>query len=827
MVFLGKKGHVLVEILLAMGIFALIATSILGGFVSVRGGKVAQKQNTLAKGYLDQALEALRSIRERQDGWSILSNPGTYHPVLSGTLWTLSSGAEEVDGFTRSVNIENVCRNKNSNQILTDCNQADAVVDPSTKKVKVVVSWGPLDREKVEVSYFVTRYSGNSTFTQTTQSDFQAGLASGTNPDSPLGQVTLANNPHARWCDPTLLTATIDLPDGPPVAVAARSHPTDVSVPNDVLVAVSPESSNSIKLAYVTVPADLEEGETPNPTLRGVFTLDSSKYSSSSYFPTGIGLDNNFRTNDIKYYTSSSGRLYALLATTKPDKEVIAILVNDGNPSSNSEFQDPVNKIFKYHTFFNTRIYQGNTSSLPNQDQAPYGYGGVSLAVYEDRGYVLSGGFLYVFNLANIDTKSPSSGLDMVGCRIELDGYDCQPPSTQVKKYSAGQTGTTWSTTSTPIHSDCSDGGNIELYASNDVDVVRVGSSIYAFVAVGGVTNPELDIVNVTNVPTNSTSPKISSSSCGTISQGNSGWKRVGQLDFNSGYGTEEASNSVYVKSDGTRAYISSNGGIDANGDGNPDSYQFYIIDTSNKTSPRFLSGTSSPPTSGYYYGQNTTNANKQLYPRRSLTVLNGGRAVLVGKDGVNDGNDAEEYQVIRMEGDGSSEAYPKYCGGVDFDQGFNDLVSVVEADSDSFVYMVANTQINELKIIQGGEDGTYVNKGYFESAPFDAGYGKTVMFNRAIADVTVPEGTSFSYKVAVYGDGSKACSAYSPTFVGPLGTTNEDDVYTTSGTIPYFGFTLPNQNPARCFKYKAEFVSDSTRDKTPILNSFTVNYSP
>ena len=829
MLYDRKSGHILVEVLLAIAIFTLIASSILGGFVSVRDGKVTQKQTALAKGYLDQVLEALRSIKEREGGWDVLavSESEVYHTVLSGSVWGLATGAEEVDGFTRSITVTEVCRDEDSGLLLTNCTQPSAVVDPSVKNISAAVAWGPLDRQKIDVSYMLTRYGENNTSVDTSQTDFQAGQVSGTNADHVTGEVVLANNPHARWCDPTLMSATIDLPDGPPVAVVARANPSDTSVPNDVLVAVSPQTSNSIKLAYVTVPADVEEGETPDPDLRGVFTLDSSKYSSSGYVPTGIGLDNSFKTNDIKYYTSSSGKLYALLATTKPDKEVLAILVNDGDDGSTSEYQDPVNKIYKYHTFFNTRIYQGNTGSQPNQDQAPYGYGAVSLAVYEDRGYALSGGFLYVFNLANIDSKTTSSGLDMVGCRVQLDGYDCQPPSTQVKKYSSGQTGTSWGSTSSPIHSDCSDGGNIELYASNDVDVVRVGSSIYTFIAVGGVTNPELNIANVTNVPTNSTSPRISSSSCGTISSGNSGWRRVGQLDFNDDNGTEEASNSVYARPDGDRAYLSSNGGIDENNDGRPDSYQFYIINTSSKTSPRFISGTSSPPTSGYYYGQNTSEENKQLYPRRSLTVLNGERAVLVGRDGVDDDDDAEEYQVVRMEGDGSSEASPKYCGGVDFDSGFNDLVSVVEADSDSFVYMVANTQVNELKIIQGGEDGTYVASGYYESAPFDAGSGKTVMFNRVLADVTVPDGTSLSYKAATFGDGTQACDSYTPAFLGPSGTTDVGDVYTTTGPIPYFGFTLPNQNPARCFKYRAEFTSDSSRDETPVLNSFTVNYSP
>lgn len=823
-----SRGHVLIEALLASALLSLVLGAVLGGFVSVRAGRINQKFKILAQGHLDYTLEGLRSIKEAQGGWDIINaNPeGTYHVVLNGGSWTLVSGSEQVGDFTRLVKVSQVCRDKNTKQI-APCGLAGSFIDPSILELEAQVLWGSAENQKLSAKTYFTRYNQNTTHTETTKADFQQGQASGTNPDSNEGKVVLANNRNARWCSPNLLSATIDLPDGPPVAVVAKSNPTSNSVPNDVLVATSPSYDNSIKLVYLTVPANLAEGQNPNPTLKGIFTLDPSKYSNTSYYPTGINLDNNFKTNDLAYYTSSSGKLYALLATTKPDKEVVAVLVNDGNDQTNTEYQDPINKIYKYHTFFNTRIYQGNTSSMPNQDQSPYDYGAVSIKVYEDRGYILSGGFLYVFNLANIDSKSPANGLDMVGCRIELDGFDCKPPASSVKKYNPGQTGTSWSKTATPIHSDCSDGGNIELYADNDVDVVRVGSSLYAFVAVGGVTNPELNVVNVTSVPTSSTSPKINSSSCGTISLGNSGWKRISTLDFNGIYQTEEAANSVFVNSEGTRVYISSNGGIDANNDGNPDSFQFYIIDVSNKTNPKFISGFSSPPSSGYYYGQNAPYANKQLYPRRSLTVLNGARAVLVGRDGISDTNDAEEYQVIRMEGDGSSEANPKYCGGVDFDAGFNDLVSVVEADGDSFVYMVANTNEKQLKIIQGGEDGTYVPEGIFTSKAFDVGSGKTAMFNRVFADVDIPLGTSFSFKVATYGGPNDDCNLITPSFLGPLGTTDENDVYVSSGTVPYLDLSLPSRNPARCFKYQAKFVSDENRNLTPTLNSFTVNYSP
>ncbi len=822
-----KSGHILVEVLLAIGIFTVIASAVLGGFISVRDGKVSQKQTLLANGYLDQAVEALRSIKEREGGWGLLSTAGMYHVVLNGSSWGLRDGQEDVDGFIRKVDIANVCRNKTSGLVVASCLEANAVNDPSVRRITVTVSWGLLDRQKTEVSYYITRYGENNISIDTSQNDFQAGQDFNTNRTHSAGEVVLANNTNARWCSPKLLKdssdreITITLPDGPPVAVAARSSVTDVSIPNDVLVATAPSTGSSIKLAYVNVTAD---EEVPETTLRGVFTLDPSKGN----IQTGINLDNSFKTNDVKYYTSASGKLYALLAIDKPDKEVIAILVNDNNDSSNSEYQDFTNKIYKYWTFFNTRIYQGNSSSTPNQDRAPFGSGAVSLAVFGDRGYALSGGYLYVFNLANIDSKSTSTGLDMVGCRIQLDGYDCNPGSpASDKKYSSGQTGSSWGDTGSPAHNDCSDGGNIERFADNDLDVVQVGSSIYVFVAVGAGTDPELNIVNVTSVPTSSSSPKISNSSCGRISGGNSGWRRVGSLDFNSKSGTEEAANSVYAKADGTRAYISSNGGIDANDDGLPDSKQFYIVNTSSKSSPAFLSGSSgSPsygPTSGFYYG---TSPNDELYPRRSLTVLNGLRAVLVGRDGASNSDDADEYQVLKMDGDGS-EGSPKYCGGVNFDSGFNDLVSVVEKDGDSFVYMVADTQEKQLKIIQGGEDGTYMPEGYFEGEPYDAGADKTVMFNRIVANVSVPGGTSLIFKVATYGDGTKACDTITPTFVGPAGTAGDDDNYTTSGQISYFDLPSTNQNPARCFNYRAAFTSDSSRDLTPVLNSFTVNYSP
>ena len=321
----------------------------------------------------------------------------------------------------------------------------------------------------------------------------------------------------------------------------------------------------------------------------------------------------------------------------------------------------------------------------------------------------------------------------------------------------------------------------------------------------------------MTSPPTSGTA--LTGSSCGRISGGATGWRLVGSLDFNSQSNTEEAANSVYAKSDGTRAYVSSNGGIDGNGDGQPDSKQFYVINTSNKSAPAFLSGTASTgATSGYYSGNATQ---VQMFPRRSLTVLNGQRAILVGKDGFPaDSTNPEEYQVIDM----STEASPAYCHGVNFDSGFNDLTSVTEADGDNFVYMVANTDVNELKIIQGGPDGTYLDSGTLESVVYDNGF--STVFNRYSSTVTTPSNTSISYQFAGADPVNGSCTNATYTYVGPGGTSNSNDTYTANtGTI-----LLANgpgyKNPARCFRYKT-FFSTTDYNSTPILQQFVINYSP
>lgn len=975
--FSKPRGQSLVELLLAIGLMAIVIPALITSLVASRAGKPQQEQRLQAISLMKETQEQIRSVREK--GWIAFAVNGTYHSELSGSSWSLVAGSASVSGgFTQEITISDVYRD--SAGVITS---VPGTLDPSTKQVAIAISWEQPYASAVSTTMYMTRYLDNLSYFQTTQAEFNTGTKGGVDVTSTAGgEVQLTTNTKAKWCSPSFSSSTIDLPDGPPVAVSAKSYSV-TSTPNDVFAAVAPFATTSAKLAHIQVSANADP---PVSSLKGTFTMDASKYSAG-IFPTPVPspntLDNNFKTNDVKYYQSASGKTYALMATDLPTKEVLVAQVNNG---SGDAYEDTVNKIYKYWTFFNTtiygsgsgentgfvnptansvdsggdgngygsnptRAYSDNSSyavdsnsgsdtstnctgvgkdrhryynygfSLPasgatidgievrldakvdsttgspklcvelswdggtswttaqststlttgevtyalggaadtwgrtwstanfsntnfrlrvsnvasdtardfsldwaavnvhysggtsgTNDQTPFGYGATSLTVLGTRGYVVAGGYLYVFDLSNIDSKSPTSGLDMVGCRIEVDGFDCQPGNGTDRKYSAGETGGTWSTTAGPAHPDtCADGGNIELYADNDIYGVQVGGNDYIFVAVGAGTNPEFNIVNASSVPTGSSSPSISSNSCGRASGGNAAWKKVGSKDFNSNTGTEEAANSVYANATATRAYISSNG--------TADSKQFYILNTTDPTSPKFLN---EPPatntaSNGYYQ---SSGANGEMYPRRSLTVLNGQRVVLVGKDGVSNGNDAEEYQVLNSE----SETAPAYCGGLDFNAGFNDLTSVVEADADTFVYMVANTTLNELKIIQGGPDGTYTDIGTYESSTLDAGY--TTAFNRFSGTVSTPVSTAIGWQFAIANGVSSSCSGALFDFKGPLGTSAPTDLYSATGSAILLGTYGNYSNPGRCMRYKAYF-STTDYEATPVINDVTVNYSP
>ena len=229
---------------------AAILPPLIFTLLASKDGKVQQQKRMVATSFVKESQEALRIIRE--SGWSSIATPGTYHLVPGTQSWTLASGTEVTNDFSKSIVIANV--NRQNGQIVT----SGGTYDPSTKKVTLTVTWSSPITSSISSTFYMTRYLENGLYTQTTQTDFQTGITSNTQVTNTAGgEVTLANNTKAKWCSPEFSISTIDLPDGPPVAVSAYANPS-ITIPNDVFVATSPELTSSIKMAYINVSANAD-----------------------------------------------------------------------------------------------------------------------------------------------------------------------------------------------------------------------------------------------------------------------------------------------------------------------------------------------------------------------------------------------------------------------------------------------------------------------------------------------------------------------------------------------------------------------------------------
>jgi type II secretory pathway pseudopilin PulG len=143
-----KKGIALVELLVAMGIMALILPALITAFFSARGGRVADAQRLQAAGLVREAKEAVRIVRD--SGWSNLPDstvtpPISYHPAVIGSTWGLASGEETIDteiGLKRKILFSSVYRDGLGNLTTTETGNT---LDPSVKHVEVSVTYGPYE----------------------------------------------------------------------------------------------------------------------------------------------------------------------------------------------------------------------------------------------------------------------------------------------------------------------------------------------------------------------------------------------------------------------------------------------------------------------------------------------------------------------------------------------------------------------------------------------------------------------------------------------------------------------------------------------------------
>ncbi len=214
--YISQSGQSLVELMLGIGLLAIVIPALLTGVFAGRQGQASEIQRAQAVTLLKEAQEAVRNIRD--SGWTLLPSDGAtyYHPVITSGAWSLISGAETVNGFNREILFSDVCRDI-TGKIAVSC--SGNTVDPSTKLVTTTVSWTQPTSSSIQSSMYLTRFRDNLTHIETTVADFTGVAGNESNLQGTAitnvsgGEVKLSNVANGDWCKPqNFIVNQINLP---------------------------------------------------------------------------------------------------------------------------------------------------------------------------------------------------------------------------------------------------------------------------------------------------------------------------------------------------------------------------------------------------------------------------------------------------------------------------------------------------------------------------------------------------------------------------------------------------------------------------------------
>lgn len=339
------KGQMLVELLLVVGLSAIIFPALLTGFIASREGKPQQKQRMQAVILLRETEQAIASIRDM--GWASFAtfSATPVHPLVSAGKWALAPGIETINGLTRQSIISDVYRDINGNIA-----SSGGILDPSTKKISNIISWSQPHASSINSIMYLTRTT-NTIQTQTTQAEFNTGTktdiiieeTTGTEiPDD--GQIKLSTRGRGNWCNPSAyVTNKLSLPK--PANAIFTIPGSAVGSPDSIYLGTG-DGTPGVSFANISV-TDPQPYATPEASITGT-------YSSSD------------KTNDVFIYNG-----YALLATNAVSNQAKIVRLSD-------------------YTLFKT-INLGSNSPAKG------------IYVAYNVMYISSGRYIYVYDISNIN----------------------------------------------------------------------------------------------------------------------------------------------------------------------------------------------------------------------------------------------------------------------------------------------------------------------------------------------------------------------------------------------------------------------------------------
>lgn len=422
-----QNGQSLVEILLTMGLAAIILPALLTGLVASRHGKAQQAQRTQAVYLLNETIDAVRSVREK--GWTGFAVNGTFHTAISGSNWTLVPGSTVSAGLTQQVTISDLSRDSNG-AIAT----IGGTLDPSSKKVDVAISWGQPYLSTVSATLFITRYLENNSFTQTTVADFNVGTRSGTTVTNTAGgEVTLGAGGQGDWCKPQKSNiATLDLTGQALPTALYTIVDNSTAPPNNYAYLTTGENSSSYTMESVKV-TDPQSG-IPVPS-------EYKQYTQVNYHAYGLFVDAS----------------YAYLGTSHPGATVDIVQINgatytetgtfgpSGNPTGLSVY---VSGTVGYVTGDNKIFYSFDLSSKSGSRATQGTYtlpaNGNKVIINGSYAYIVTTATTNQLQIINVSdpnhltlTKSFDLGNGLAGVTLAINGSAAK--AYIVTKYAAGK----------------------------------------------------------------------------------------------------------------------------------------------------------------------------------------------------------------------------------------------------------------------------------------------------------------------------------------------------------------------------------------------------
>jgi Tfp pilus assembly protein PilV len=145
----SQQGFFLLEVVIASAVIATTLILLLGSIQNSVEVSQRSLERTRASFLLEEGAEAVKSIRDAN--WTNLTavTVGTpYYLLWSNGAWTLTQSVGDIDGYTRTIVVEEAYRDGN-NDIA-----ASGAVDANARKVTVSVSWTPPTGVQTETLQF-------------------------------------------------------------------------------------------------------------------------------------------------------------------------------------------------------------------------------------------------------------------------------------------------------------------------------------------------------------------------------------------------------------------------------------------------------------------------------------------------------------------------------------------------------------------------------------------------------------------------------------------------------------------------------------------------